>query len=695
MWWRRIGLWMGVAVGLWLVCGCTPEAGTRPSNPEETLLEELAGQLNPEVPGLRGFFAAWEEGEPERAKEELLAYFRLKPVPQVALPSAIDRGHPTLAAAVDGLRGIFLLQGSKGSARKGDGTINWGAGGPKEDREWTWMLNRHSFFRQFLVAYEEQNNPSFAEAIDRMLLDWFWKHPPPEGIRFSAAWRALEAARRMTDSWLPVYESLRGDPILSNEALLAILAGAARHAEYLRDYHHFGGNHLVTEMTALATIAVVWDEFRDAPDWLRYAVKTSLGELQDQTYPDGAHKELANHYQWVAGSSFQRIYDLLVEAGMDDAVQLMRPRLEAMWEYYAGVVRPDGTGPLNNDSDLEPNAEQLLPLAEIYERPDWLFTATAGEAGERPEGKPSRYYPWAGHVIFRSGWDRTADWAFFDIGPYGSDHQQKDRLHLSVALGGVDLLVDSGRYVYRDDAWSRFFRSPQAHNVPTFGGYDQVTPDPESAAPQMNTVAFGRDLNLAWGRVPLVRQGRFGWGAFHERAVVTGDGWVWITDRVSLDAPDMVTFRWRFHPDVVPSDLPEEDGTLLLRNEGVSVARWVTGDSIGEEAMVRVHGETKPRIQGWYSPQYNTREPNVVLEYPVPLSGMRTFSWLLIREERYREGMDLELTETPQGSRLVLNSSNGERRIREVRLGPDLPMDSGAVLLQTNSAVLLERGGSQ
>lgn len=33
---------------------------------------------------------------------------------------------------------------------------------------------------------------------------------------------------------------------------------------------------------------------------------------------------------------------------------------------------------------------------------------------------PSSLFPWAGQVVFRSGYDADATWAFFDIGPYGS-----------------------------------------------------------------------------------------------------------------------------------------------------------------------------------------------------------------------------------------------------------------------------------
>jgi len=642
--------------------GCTSYVEPPPEDMRvDILLQKLAQELNPDYPGLEPFFLAWKEGQKQEAKEELLSYFRQRQVPVEALPPEIDRGHPTLAAAVDGLRGIFILQGAKGSTMRPDGTIDWSARGPSNDREWGWMLNRHPFFRHFLVAYEERGDPAFIQAIDRILLEWYWQHPPPDGFRLSSAWRALEAARRMVDSWLPVYDSLRNHPELSDEAILAIIASAAEHARYLQANHHYGGNHLITEMMALATIAVVWPEFLHSRKWLEYASQKAAGEILSQTYPDGAHKELANHYQWIASSSFQRLYQLLLisEYQNQDVLQVLRTRLETMWDYYAGVVRPNGYGPLNNDSDLEPNARQLLPIADFYQREDWLYMATQGREGTKPDGHPSRYYPWASHVVMRTGWGEEADWLFFDRGFFGTDHQQDDRLHLSVALGGRDLLVDSGRYVYRDDRWSRFFRSAFAHNIPTLQKHRRVLPDREAQEPVHGVVDWGETLQLTSGLVPMESVRGGGWSASHTRAIVMGKGWVWIVDQLDAREPDLATYRWRFHPDVDWEDSESETTFSLVNSEGEVLAYWV-------EAVRRVsgsrwlRGQTKPYLQGWYSPSYNLRLKNWAREVDIPVHGREVSSWLLMDPQNFKGANNLHLENEGGTSRLSLSLPDGE-----------------------------------
>jgi len=511
---------------------------------------------------------------------------------------------------------------------------------------------------EILVLYEQQGHEEFVWRIRDYLLDWFWKFPPPDQRSFSPSWRALEAARRITEAWLPVYARLRDDPALGGEAVLAILAGAARHADYLREHHHFGGNHLVTEMMALATIAAVWPEFRSSGEWMDYAVEKAVAEMDEQVYPDGVHKELANHYQWIAGSSFQKLYEVVEVAGRDEARRTLRPRMEKMWDYYAKVVRPNGTGPLNNDSDLEPNAEQILPLADYFERPDWVWIATGGEEGELPEGLPSQWFPWARHAVLRSDWGVAADWVFFDTGAFGTDHYQEDRLHVSVALRGRNVLVDSGRYGYRDDAWSRFFRGPLAHNVPTFSRHRRVLPDREAVGPAKQGLRQVDGLTVAAGVVPLADGSA--WTGSHARAVVLGEGWVWIIDRVETLRPDRATFRWRFAPDLAVGEGSGSGERIWSIRDGESGAPFATWSLRAEVALAfeTIRGRGLPAIQGWYSPQFNQREPNAVLEVSASVEGVCYFSWLLVGgefEERVDHG-------TKAGAVFLEDARGGSKR---------------------------------
>ena len=136
-----------------------------------------------------------------------------------------------------------------------------------------------------------------------------------------------------------------------------------------------------------------------------------------------------------------------------------------MTNYLAYILRPDGHLPLNNDSDRLDDRSNVLWHARDYNRPDWIWIVTNGREGEEPKGLPSVVFPWAGQVVMRSGWDADAHWAFFDVGPLGMSHYHYDKLHLSVAAYGRDLLVDAGRYTYTGGKWMDYFMGSASHNV--------------------------------------------------------------------------------------------------------------------------------------------------------------------------------------------------------------------------------------
>ena len=41
----------------------------------------------------------------------------------------------------------------------------------------------------------------------------------------------------------------------------------------------------------------------------------------------------------------------------------------------------------------------------------------------------SHAFPYSGHYVMRSGWDKDATYLLFDAGPFGAGHQHEDKLH--------------------------------------------------------------------------------------------------------------------------------------------------------------------------------------------------------------------------------------------------------------------------
>ncbi len=526
--------------------------------------------------------------------------------------------------ADDAVEGRFTFQGVAGNALEpATGGIDWEYRGPMGDREWSWLLNRHQDFVNLVAVWRETEDRRYLEALDRQVRDWLKANPVPSRFSVSPGWRALEAARRVINSWVPVLAELQGVNEFPAETRRRMIASLPEHADYLMRNHHFGGNHLLTEMSALMLLAVVLPDHSEAADWSEYAMAKVQRELDIQILPDGVHRELSNHYQMIAGQAFQRVQDLsfLLSEGEEPALPV--GRLEGIWDYFARVTRPNGTGPLNNDADLEFNGLLIKPEAERYNRPDWAWIATQGNRGAPPVGPAGSWYPHAGHIIFRDAWGPDALWGFLDIGPHGTDHQQNDRLHLSLSVGSEDFLVDAGRYVYRDDRWSAWFRSGAAHNIIRIDGTDPLLPgrtvpreNPSGAFVSKNWI-----LGAGTNRFPAPRWGRG--ERRHARAVVfhPGGGWL-VLDMIDGFGPIRVEQRWRYHPGVALT-MGENQIEATRTRHGISQIA-IAGPSW--EAAI-VSGLDRAEIDGWYSPQYNQKMPNPVWVGRAEVTGPTAIVW--------------------------------------------------------------------
>ncbi len=641
---------------------------------EEARIARLFAQLDLNRPGWADIHEAVEDKKWDRAGALLLKHYRDRNPP--SLESSLDpQDSPPIAIAISRAEAVledtFTIQGVTArqprTAKRG---LDWRHRGPRDDKEWAWLLNRHRYFRELLDAYRETGRIEFVDAIDAHLRDWIVSNPYPGRLTFSEPWRALEAARRMLDSWPYVWETLRDEPRFSPETRLLMLASIADHGDALRHYASFwGGNHLLTEKAALAVVAVVWPEFRKSEAWLDYAIRRTEKEIFDQTYPDGAYKELTNHYQRVVAVNAQRFLDILAHNNVPVSEGL-RARVEQMWNYSAYVMRPDGTGPLNSASDLEYNRGFVKAVKRFYDREDWVYIALNGNAGILPADPPTRYFPWAGHAVMRDGWSASAQWAFFDIGPHGTGHQHDDRLHLSITLGGQDLLTDSGRYTYQPGPWRTYFTGPESHNLLFHNGRAPEPPPLEARErplPVIAEVNESHDYFSADARFPS--DPATGSGPVHYRRGVLyrrGEFWL-VSDYVRHFGPASITVLWNFHPKVrVTHDerglLAHANGHPRLRIVPLEPSRW-------NAELIR--GREKPHPMGWYSADFNIREPAYTARLETESRRPERFLWLLLPVDRSDQGpIDFTREATPDGGdRVRLRWS--DRSEDRIRFAPD------------------------
>jgi hypothetical protein len=424
----------------------------------------------------------------------------------------------------------------------------------------------------------------------------------------------------MLNAWVHVFY----DPenLLDPETRLLVLSSILEHGDALREHASFwGGNHLISEKLALLTLAFAWPEFTDSPGWQAYAIERVSRQLMAQTYPDGSYKELSNHYQRVVLINAQYFIRIMARLDPDYRELPVIRRIEAMWDFFARVTQPDGSGPLSNASDRENNAVFITAVHGFYDRPDWLFIATNGREGIPPEGPASRLFPWAGQAILRNGWDEEADWVYFDAGPYGTAHQHIDRLHISASLRGRPTLVDNGRYTYQPGPWRDYFKGPQGHNILLLDE-EPARQGPRSVEAPLPVVFVERpDITMAAASGLFELPGILGIPGFAQqvpwtRAVLLDQrGFLLVIDHVVTFSGHDLSARWHFHPDISEA---EAFSTLKLAH--------------GPEVPVQLDaflGQGPPEVAGFYSPDYNEKYPAPELRFNLRINQPTTLVWLL------------------------------------------------------------------
>lgn len=534
--------------------------------------------------------------------------------------------------------------------RNPDGSWKWDHLGPESDAEFAYSLNAHKYLPALYVVWQKRGDHHLVELFNEIINDWVGQHPLPargDSIYLvleekghldyrdigEVEWRTLDTGRRLGAAWPQLFYAFQDQTAFTPATRLLMLSSLAEQADYLQQYHKSGHNWTTMEMNGLALAGLAFPEFRKAAEWAGYALDVMSEEINRQVYPDGVQTEISTKTQWVALQRFESLAENFKSAGRNIS-PAYRKRIIDMYHYLAYCMRPDGHQPLNNDSDREDLRPRVLAAAEKYSRPDWAFIATNGRQGENPESKPSVAFPWAGIQVMRSGWEAQAVWAFFDQGPYGTGHQHRDMLHLSIAAFGKDLLVDGGRYTHQDyfsfdpATWRGYFRSSWSHNVILVDDQGQRAGPLLAEEPLKEGIHYIHHSNYDFATGTFLSGFENTEGKIkHTRSVLYLKDQLWlVVDDIETDRPRKLSALWHLNP--MAQVVLNEDVATTTDPDGANLRILPLGDLSWHAEVIKA--QEKPVIQGWYSPHYGEKLPNPTLVYETEIPGSRHFAWFIV-----------------------------------------------------------------
>ncbi|MBQ4286509.1 MAG: alginate lyase family protein [Bacteroidales bacterium] len=485
--------------------------------------------------------------------------------------------------------------------------VNWSINPtPLVYNEWTWQLSRHAWWETLGTTYWATKDEKYAKAFVSQMRGWVIDNPLPSYAANDAfsRWRTIETGIRTLGHWPEAFFRFLPSPSFDDESILMMVKSFYEHGVHLSAFPSKRGNWLTMEMNGLYHVAVLFPEFKDSPEWEKQSSETLYKEENVQVYPDGAQFELAPGYHGVSLNSILGPWRLARINGKELPGDYVK-NIEKMYSYYLNILMPDRKMPGMNDSGWGSAVSKLREGAGYFpERTDLLYAASYGSEGKKPSFT-SVWMPWAGWYIMRSGWDKDAKYAHFEVGPYSAGHSHEDKLSLILSAYGNRILTECGSYAYDTSQWRAYALSARAHNLTRVDGMDQ----------NRRRIADKDGVRIA--KEPLTNRWKtnskfdFGEGWYDEGFGPKGDSTVtqyrslvflkdkcWLLFDVFTPSDKAShTYETSFHLNAPEASIDEKLQAVTGKKDGAAVLSVVPLRS-GSSVKV-ITGQEVPEVQGW------------------------------------------------------------------------------------------------
>lgn len=465
-----------------------------------------------------------------------------------------------------------------------------------DDPEWCFMLNRMDYLDHLLLASLLSGDCKYAQKAKFYVLDWIAAHPE---IVPEPSTRTLDTGIRVMN-WFEALPYLSYLGCLSDDEQKQIVDNMLLQLRYLQA--HYLPKYKTSNWGSIQTCAIVavlpflLESFASDPLY-QWAIEELALQFSIQVYPDGMHWEQSTMYHIeVLNYGMKALYYLSLAEQVCPPV--VSEQVYALALALLGQLTPAGEIETFGDSDRVCARDVLSRAAVLFEDSQFRFAGldrldaeslyVLGVPGEQtymslhgvcPE---SLCYDGAdsGMYVLRSDWTPSASFTMFTNGSLGSGHGHSDNLHVSAYYQGQPVLIDSGRYTYREDHPLRVqLKGMTAHNGVLIDEKTYCQPSDswgyaDFGVPLKNYVRHVDGIHYLEGAMighdPL---------QVWVRKVIVIDPAIWmIVDELKADGSHEAHSRLHFAPDITLAALT--DGTHCVTTPHTVLTLTTSGQSV-------------------------------------------------------------------------------------------------------------------
>ncbi len=495
------------------------------------------------------------------------------------------------------------------------------------DIKFIWEPSRFGWVYALVRAYAATKDEKYAEKFWLLFESWLEANQPNTGPNYACG---QECAIRLMAMCFALYGF--GDSGMSTkQRLLKLACAIAFHADRIEKNIEFAistrTNHSLTEAAGLYTAGMLFPEFQRADCWFECGKKVLTNEGLKQIYSDGSyiqhsmnyHRLMLQDFLWVLrlgqlnGDSFS---DELIER-VEKAVEFLYQMQDEVSGHVPNYGANDGALiiPLNSCDylDYRPVLQVMNYLftgKRLYEKGAWdedlvwFFGSEAANATVEAAGQKSSQYQAGGYYTLRN----KDSWAMLRCHSYRDRPGHADALHLDLWWKGINVLRDSGTYMYNcDEPWQSYFSSTPAHNAVTINGVNQMTKASRFVWFDWTKAKLVMHKSFESGFAKVMQGEHYGYcrkgsNLIHRRAVLSLGGvcWLVIDDVLGTGRHD-IRLCWQLGD--VNYKLADNSATLETETGPVNIRILGTAEVLKCEVLRG--DESKPT--GWQSLYYGSR----------------------------------------------------------------------------------------